>query len=139
MARRARSIVRTSRHCDTAKSHTTVAASAQSPSASAPLTATSISTWMSSVRRRSDASALAAGSRAESSTARANAGHASRRSGASHCRPMPAATSAPAAASGPAPPPDETGAIGRSCSSHAFMPVSPTASAMAPVVTMAAS
>ena len=61
IAWRARSIVRTSSHWATANRNTTLAASSQSPSSSAPTTATTISVLMSRVRDRMAVTARRAG------------------------------------------------------------------------------
>ncbi len=61
IARRARAMVRDSSHSETPNSQMTVAASSHSPRMSAPTTAMTISTWMSSTRRCTERQALRAG------------------------------------------------------------------------------
>ena len=139
MASRARSIVRTSSHCDIANNQTTVAPSAHSPMAIAPATATTISTWMSSDRRFSESQALRAGATPARTMASTKAGHDQGAPAPASCAAKPTAIAAPASARRTVSRRDSGALAGPSCSSQACMPVSATASTMRAAVSTAAS
>ena len=139
IASRARSRLRDSSHCAIANRKTTVPASLQSPRNIAPMTATSISALMSSARIRIDATARRAGNTPPAITATRQAAMRHESGAPSSGIANPAASASPATSTRTARARDEGGTRGASCSSHARMPVSATASTIALVDRTAAS
>ncbi len=134
-------MLRDSSHCARANRNVTAAASDHSPMTRAPVTASTMSTLMSRAKRRADTHARRPQYHPPLATATAKTARVSARGMARASDRRPSPTAAPDTASsvcraaGPA----WATRDGASCSSHARMPVSATASAIADAEIRAAS